>query len=478
MILLALLGTGLSGLLLLDHYEVGSAAATVDQLCGEGEASGCDEVSRSRYSSVAGVSLAAVGLFFYTSLLFLLSLALVTSNEVRRAAGALALLGVAIALVTDLILLGLQAFAIGAFCWLCIATYAVNLVALLVLLPSMMKVSTLLLTLFGGEGRLAITVWTLGSLVLLASVGAVELVLAEAEKERQDNPLGIELPSPETVPETETESLPQPDASPAIEQQLEKPVPGIAQRPAGEKLAAEGEGQRSREEIRRLEKSLTAARGEIQRLQQILDDPKKYQEYHTEKAAQEFEQEKREDLAFEGIPFKGPGDAPIRVVEYADFLCGPCRSLAGALSNYLPRSDGRVSVHFKNYPLDQACNPGLSRNIHPGACELALGGICAEEQEQFWLFHDSVFSESPRNPAREDVVRIGIQVGLDEAQLRKCLDSPEAEQKLTAVIEEAKRIGVTSTPTVFVNGKRLRQLNGFLKAVESESKRLGLSGSP
>ncbi|HSF15695.1 MAG TPA: vitamin K epoxide reductase family protein [Vicinamibacteria bacterium] len=474
-ILLAAAGSFLSGLLLLDHYGVASASGVVDQACGPEEESGCDRVSQSRFSSVGEFSVAGIGLVFYASAFFLAALALVATDAVRSAASALALLLVGAALVVDMVLLGVQVFEIGAFCSLCLATYVVNLGALLVLSPARRFVSSLGKTLFGSEGRPALLVWVAGSLALLIFVGFVEQGLASAAAATEITLLGGPIaPAEEPVsspPELEPTPLAGSDPEPVVQSEPEP----VAEPALSDSNGADNEaGAR----IEALEAELKQSRAEVHQLRATLDDPEKYQEYQTEKATQQFEKEPVRDVALEGIPFKGPADAPIRVAEFSDFLCPFCRNLAGAFANYMTQSSGQVAIYYKNYPLDQACNPGLSRTLHDGACEVALGAICAHEQGRFWPYHDRVFSSPPTNPSVDDVVGIASAAGLNGDALRQCMGSPAAEQALSAQIQEAKRLEVTSTPTVFINGKKLQQLGGFLAAIESEAKRLGLDGSP
>ena len=72
------------------------------------------------------------------------------------------------------------------------------------------------------------------------------------------------------------------------------------------------------------------------------------------------------------------------------------------------------------------------------------------------------------------MVAVGLSVGLEVPQFRSCIGSASAQQDLARQITEAKKVGVKSTPSVFLNNKKLANVNVLLKAVESESKRLGL----
>ena len=448
-ILAALVGGALSGLLMFDYHGVGAAETAVQQICGPEDTSGCNQVSQSRYSTLVGFSLGGLGLVYYGSLAFLGALALVARESVRNAAAALAFGIVVAALAADVGLFGIQAFAIGAFCSLCLVTYGVNMVTAILLFPWASKLGSIKTTLLGAEGSRAFAVWMLGSLVFLVSVVSLDRVLA-SEAVRQPDMLGATmLPAPEPKPEPKPE--PEPEPAPA-------PAPAPATNDDGAALAA-------------LEARLDDARAKIAELETTLDDPQKYQEYQLARAQAEFDQETVNELALDGIPFKGPDAAAVRVVEFSDFMCPYCRNLAGAFTNYMSQSGGRVAIYFKNYPLDKDCNPALSRTVHDGACELALGAVCAHEQGKFWSYHDQVFAEPPANPTNDDVIRIATAAGLDGDQLRTCLGSSSASQTLTAQIEEAQRLEVRSTPTVFINGKRLAQIGGFLSAIESELKR-------
>jgi protein-disulfide isomerase/uncharacterized membrane protein len=458
----ALAGAAVSGLLLLQHHGDVYATATVNQVCGEtGAPAGCETVARSAYSEYNGIPLAAIGLHFYFSLALLLMFALLFRDELLDAGAFLALAALAAALLVDVMLLGVQAFAIKAFCKLCLLTYLLNVVALLLLLPARHFAGRFVRTLGNRNGRAALASWALSSLTFALTVAALNWALGYRGREQAAAILGTPPP-----PQAATSVSATPAESAVPTPQPEPATPAPSETPAADAAPAE------------LEAQLRAAREEAQRLQQVLDDPKKLEQYFADKAMGEFERAAVQNLPLESTPFKGPENAPIRVVEFSDFLCPFCRSIAGAFANYLPRSGNRVAVYFKNYPLDQTCNAGIANTIHAGACNLALGAICANEQGRFWPYHDKVFAGQLTNPQAADVAKLAASAGLDAAPFEACLASQKAKDRLAAEIQEGNRSGVKATPTLFLNGKLLPRVNDFLAAVEKEAARLGLPPLP
>ena len=448
LMLLLLVGAGLSALLMLDHHGVSLARAAVDQFCGEGDDSGCAEVARSEYSTFGGVSLAAIGLFFYSSLLLLTFISLPGGWELRPGTASLLLGLLAAAVVLDAVLLGLQAFAIEAYCKLCLATYVVNIAGFGVLRPAKARLSSIAESFSAPAGRMILTAWGLAILMLVVSIGTAEYALAAGRSQRDANFF----------------------VSPAAPPAGDSAAPESGSR-AGQ---ADSSGELDSPGAEQLKARLAQARTEIARLRQTLDDPKKYQEYRLTKATEEFEKALTQQLDLENLVPKGPASAPITIVEFSDFLCPYCQGFANAITDYIPKSRGRVSVYFKNYPLDQECQPGLRRTVHPGACKLALGAICAQKQGRFWAYHDQVFAGPPKNPSVDTVVALAESAGADKAAFFACMGSSEAAQELEGQIQEAKRAGVKSTPSVFLNGRKLPRADALVQGIKSESKRLGL----
>jgi protein-disulfide isomerase/uncharacterized membrane protein len=416
--------------------------SAVNQACGDGQTSGCEDVARSSWSRFAGLPVAAWGLAFYLSLSLLLALALATPLELRDPLSAIVLAALALGLLVDLGLLGVQAAAIHAYCALCILTYALSALALFALLPARTGARELAPAAARPEGRLALVGWGLGTLALAGFVLAAEAGLGARGAPRQAHLLGTPAP-----PAAAAESSAAPPA-PVIPGPV---VPGATTAPE--------------------DAAYWKQRAEA--LQATLDDPRKLEGYFAEKAQREFESSAPVKIDVASAPIKGPATAPVKVVEFSDFMCPFCRNLAAALSQFVPQAGGRVAIHFMNYPLDNTCNPKLPRATHPGACNLALGAICAQYQGKFDAYHDRVFSAELSNPQPADVARLAAEAGLNAAAIEGCLDDPKTKADLAAQIAEANRLQITATPTLYVNGKKLPRINDFVAVVDKEARKKG-----
>jgi len=150
-------------------------------------------------------------------------------------------------------------------------------------------------------------------------------------------------------------------------------------------------------------------------------------------------------------PALGDPKAPVTIVEYSDFECPICRSLHDALRNLLPNYAGKVRVIFKDFPLDQ---------IHPWARTAAVAGRCAYQQkpDAFWKLYDLIYDHQEIISAANawgKMVDYASQSGLDADAFKGCLASPEAGAAVNASHANGEKLEVTSTPTVFVNGRRM-----------------------
>ena len=450
---LCLAGAAVSGVLLGQHHGEPFLVSSVNEACGDGETSGCEDVARSSWSSFAGLPVAAYGLVFYLSLALLLALALFAPADLRDPmAGVVAVL-LALGLLVDLVLLGVQAFAIHAYCTFCILTYLLSAAALFALFPARRALRTVGTAAARTEGRLAVAGWVLGALAVVAAVFASDATLAVRAAHRQATLLGAPAPAaatePAAPPATTAPAAPGPGAPAAT-----PPPAATPEAPSGPHDAKYWQDQ-------------------ARKLQATLDDPRKLDAYFAEKAQREYDAAAPVSIALGGTPDKGPATAPVTVAEFSDFMCPYCRNLGLALSQFVPQAGGRVAVYFKNFPLDKSCNERLPGSTHPGACNLALGAICARYQGKFDAYHDRVFSTDLRNPQPVDVARLAGEAGLNAAAMQGCLEDPKAKADLAAEIAEGNRLKVNSTPTLYINGKKLPRINDFVAVVDKEARKKG-----
>ena len=149
-------------------------------------------------------------------------------------------------------------------------------------------------------------------------------------------------------------------------------------------------------------------------------------------------------------PFKGPADAAVVFVEYADFQCPSCKQLYEVLKQLVPLYP-QVKFVYKDFPLEQ---------IHPWARNAAAAGRCAYNQNPaaFWKVHDLLFENQADITAAnhwQTLQDYAAQAGLDTGSFRACLTAPETKAYVDASIQEAVRLRIANTPTVFINGRRI-----------------------
>jgi len=155
-------------------------------------------------------------------------------------------------------------------------------------------------------------------------------------------------------------------------------------------------------------------------------------------------------LNLQGAASKGPADAKIVLVEFGDLECPSCRQLDYVLRSVLPKYP-QVRLVFKDFPLE---------TIHPWAMSAAITGRCALQQssDAFWKYHDSVYDNqdliSPEN-AYNKLVEFAIQAGATEDKLKACIADPKTQDLVRQSMAEGHSLDVNSTPTTFVDGRRL-----------------------
>jgi protein-disulfide isomerase/uncharacterized membrane protein len=148
---------------------------------------------------------------------------------------------------------------------------------------------------------------------------------------------------------------------------------------------------------------------------------------------------------------KGHPGAGIAIVEFSDFQCPFCVQAFHDLRD-LVRARPEVSLVFRHFPLDASCNPHLTHSLHVDACLAACAAECAGRQGRFWEYHDVLF-ENHEQLDRDSLFRYARGLQLDVPTFRSCLDDPATRARVGEDIDAGARVGVASTPTLFINGR-------------------------
>jgi protein-disulfide isomerase/uncharacterized membrane protein len=388
--LLCLVGFLLSAVALYEHVIYSRGLATGPSFCNISSRINCEAVNASAWSVFFGLPIASYGLFFYTSLFGLLTLARKREDSATVAASSVALLASFVASVVSLVLFAISHFIIGALCLICIGLYAVNFLmlgtlwagnfrgrALLGLMTGAQAIRSFVRAAFSPNGGSARKGLFAVALVGLASALAPELVYSVAWRTR---PVSTGQPIQDAV-----------------------------------------------------------NRWKEQRVVSIQSDLSggAFSDYST-----------------------GPADAPIQIVEFADFECPGCRVLYARMHEILKKYEGKYRFVFRNFPLDQECNPTIRQEFHRYACLAASFTRCAGEQGKFWQALDFVFTDPVMTDERTTFDVRGFlteqasqTLGLDREAMDECMKSRRYYQKLQRDIEEGTRVGLQSTPSVWINGK-------------------------
>jgi len=160
--------------------------------------------------------------------------------------------------------------------------------------------------------------------------------------------------------------------------------------------------------------------------------------------------ETRALIQMKEAPSLGDPKAPVTLVEFSDFECPVCRSLHDVLRGMLPNYP-QVRVVFKDFPLE---------SLHPWARTAALAGRCAYQQDPkaFWKVYDAIYDQQEVISAANAWAKMAdfaAAAGLNPDKFKACMASPEAAAAVDASRTNGQQLEVNSTPTIFVNGRRL-----------------------
>jgi protein-disulfide isomerase len=168
----------------------------------------------------------------------------------------------------------------------------------------------------------------------------------------------------------------------------------------------------------------------------------------------------RQKIATADSPAQGPANAPIELVEFSDFQCPFCYRAHPTVKQVMDTYSGKVRFVYRNYPLPN----------HPNARPAAEAAQCANEQGQFWPYHDRLFADQSKL-SDADLKASAAALGLDAGRFNACVDSHKYQARVEADTKAGNDAGVNGTPAFFINGRLLsgaQPFDEFKKIIDEE----------
>jgi protein-disulfide isomerase len=172
---------------------------------------------------------------------------------------------------------------------------------------------------------------------------------------------------------------------------------------------------------------------------------------------------------------RGSAAAPVLLVEYGDYECPPCASFDTVVRQYIEKHPDTLKFEFRHFPLTRP---------HPNALSAAVAAEAAHAQGKFWVMHDALMDSQAQwartSNAESFFAELAQHADLDSKLFSEGLRSRETEARILAQAAEAQKSGITGTPTLLLNGRKLeaapRSVENIETLVLQELKRLMREG--
>ena len=168
----------------------------------------------------------------------------------------------------------------------------------------------------------------------------------------------------------------------------------------------------------------------------------------------------RFDIPIDNQPSIGPEDAPIVIVEFSDFNCPYCRKWHQETFKALLESyPDQIQFVYRDYPI-----------LTQESINAAQAAACANEQGAYWEYHNALFS-GDYDLGSTAYEAYAVELGLEAQELLDCVESGRYEDEIDNDAQFASSLGITGTPTFFINGIPLvgaQPISSFSKIIDDE----------
>ncbi len=165
-----------------------------------------------------------------------------------------------------------------------------------------------------------------------------------------------------------------------------------------------------------------------------------------------------ENISVDDDPATGPATAPVTVIMFSDFQCSACSATHPLLKNAMDQFPGKIRFVVRDFPLE---------SIHENAFQAAKAANAANAQGKFFEYIEILY----KNQAALDsgsLKKYASQIGLNAAQFDIDFSAEKVVAEIRKDVGDGEAYGINSTPTIFVNGRRVRRFSvaGFTEAIQ------------
>lgn len=168
---------------------------------------------------------------------------------------------------------------------------------------------------------------------------------------------------------------------------------------------------------------------------------------------------------------QGKGTSGVTLLEYGDFQCAYCQQYHATIEQVQADYGDKLKFQFRNFPIV---------SIHKNAFAASRAAEAADLQGKFWEMHDLLYETNDPNGASGWVAakdampffeQYAKKIGLDMTKFKKDFASGVVNDRINADLAEGNKLGITGTPTFYLNGKKIEVNNdvaSFKKVIDAE----------